>query len=115
MPRRLDIPACARPAAAVAALVLSGLLAAPAEARCTDGPKARVDWTGCSKPQLMLNKDDLSGAVFAKADLTGTEFVGSKLAGAKFEEAEISHSRFDGADLLGADLHRGGGLAGQGP
>ena len=71
----------------------------PAQARCQDSPKPRVDWTGCSKPQLMLSKDDLTGAVFTKAALTGTEFVGAKLAGAKLEDAEISHARFDGADL----------------
>jgi uncharacterized protein YjbI with pentapeptide repeats len=76
----------------------------PAMASCQDPSKARVDWTGCHKPQLMLGNDDLTGAVFAKASLNGTDFAGAKLAGAKFAEAELSFVKFAGADLSGADF-----------
>ena len=77
-----------------AAFLITGLLgtvalALPAQAKCTDPPGPHLNWAGCSKPQLMLNKDDLTGGVFSKAALTGTEFSGSKLAGAKLDEAEI--------------------------
>ena len=37
-----------------AALLAAVALANPAEARCQDYPKRGVDWTACSKPQLML-------------------------------------------------------------
>jgi uncharacterized protein YjbI with pentapeptide repeats len=42
----------------------------------------------------MLGKDDLTGALFAKASLNGTDFAGSKLAGGKFAEAELSFVKF---------------------
>ena len=78
--------------------------ASPASARCGDAPGPRVDWTGCSKPQLMLGNDDLTGGVFSKAVLNFTDFAGAKLKGAKFDEAELSLAKFQGADLAGADL-----------
>jgi hypothetical protein len=64
---------------AVGCLLLA--VTTPAMAGCQDPPKARIDWTGCHKPQLMLGKDDLTGALFVKASLNGTDFAGSKLAG----------------------------------
>ena len=84
--------------AKAAALALLGA-ATPAAASCDDAPKAKVDWTGCSKPQLMLGNDDLTGGVFSKAVLNFTDFAGAKLAGAKFDEAELSLAKFQGADL----------------
>ena len=80
-------------------VALGGLLLAfttPAMASCQDPPKARVDWTGCHKPQLMLGNDDLTGAVFAKASLNGTDFTGTKLAEAKFAEAFAGFIFFSG-------------------
>src|SRR3954447_15128479 len=93
-----------RPCNGVAVGCLLLAFTAPAIASCQDAPKARVDWTGCHKPQLMLGNDDLTGAVFAKASLNGTDFAGAKLAGAKFAEAELSFVKFTGADLSGADF-----------
>src|SRR3954462_10517567 len=87
---------------AVGCLLLA--FTAPATASCQDPPKALVDWTGCHKPQLMLDKDDLTGALFTKASLNGTDFAGAKLAGAKLAEAELSFVKFAGADLSGADF-----------
>ena len=55
--------------------------ASPASARCGDAPGPKVDWTGCSKPQLMLGNDDLTGGVFSKAVLNFTDFAGAKLQG----------------------------------
>jgi uncharacterized protein YjbI with pentapeptide repeats len=78
--------------------------AGPAAARCGDAPGPKVDWTGCSKPQLMLGNDDLTGGVFSKAVLNFTDFAGAKLAGARFDEAELSLAKFQGADLAGANL-----------
>ena len=80
--------------------------AGSANAGCGDRPGPKVDWTACSKRQLMLSNDDLTGAVFSRALLASTDFARSRLGGVKLIEAEINLTRFEGADLSGADLQR---------
>ena len=88
--------------AGISALLI--LAACPALARCGDGAGPRVDWAGCSKQQLMLGGDDLTGANLARAILSSTDFGGSKLGGAKLDQSEISFAKFEGANLAGASL-----------
>ncbi|WP_375462260.1 pentapeptide repeat-containing protein [uncultured Enterovirga sp.] len=87
-------------AAAVVALSVAG----PAGAACGDAIGPKVDWTGCSKRQLLLSGNDLSGAVMTKAMLTSTDFRKTKFVGATLREADVTFARFDDSDLTGADL-----------
>ena len=41
----------------------------------------RIDWSGCSKPRLMLTGIDFAASNFEGASLTGTDFKGSTLDG----------------------------------
>jgi uncharacterized protein YjbI with pentapeptide repeats len=72
--------------------------------KCQRGPGARIDWSNCSKSQLLLADDDLTGAVLTKAVLSGTDFSRSKMAASKLDEAELSRTRFSGADLAGSSF-----------
>src|SRR3954465_15689397 len=90
----------------LAALLLPLAPAGAASAGCGDAPTPKVNWTACSKRQLMLSNDDLTGAVFSRALLTSTDFSRSRLDGGKLIEAEISLTRFEEADLSGADFQR---------
>ncbi|MGO4707330.1 pentapeptide repeat-containing protein [Microvirga sp. 2MCAF38] len=80
--------------------------ASVAHATCQDAPNPGVNWMNCSKTQLILADDDLSGGIFSRAHLTFTDFSDANLRGAKLNEAEISRARFEGADLSGADLSK---------
>ena len=90
-------------------LLLLGLSTSFAVAGCRDGARAGVDWTDCSKGNLMLGKSNLAGAVLTSTRLTSTDLSGSNLSGAKLQGAELSFVRFEGADLSGADLTRATG------
>src|SRR4051812_31788340 len=90
----------------LATLLLLFASARSANAGCGDRPGPKVNWTACSKRQLMLSNDDLTGAVFSRALLTSTDFSRSRLDGGKLIEAEISLTRFEEADLSGADFQR---------
>jgi hypothetical protein len=85
------------------------VLADPAAAKCGDSPTRGVDWSGCSKNNLMLGRQNLAGANFQRATLTGTDFSGSNLSGTKLPGAELSFVRFEGADLSGADFTKAAG------
>lgn len=79
-------------------------LSQSASAACGDGIRPKVDWTGCSKRQLLLSGNDLSGAVMTRAMLTSTDFRKSKFVDATLAEADVTFARFDESDLSGADL-----------
>src|SRR5829696_3697920 len=102
MRRHDDVPA--RACFTAGALLLAGVFGGPAEARCQDAPKARVDWTGCSKPQLMLSKDDLSGAVFTKSEVNRSDFTGADLTGVDMSKAELARVIFSNAKLAGVNF-----------
>jgi uncharacterized protein YjbI with pentapeptide repeats len=72
--------------------------------KCQRGPGRNIDWSNCSKSQLLLADDDLTGAVLTKAVLSGTDFSRSRMAGSKLDEAELSRTRFSGADLAGSSF-----------
>jgi len=78
-----------RPAVRCTAGAFGLLLAwqSAALAGCRDAPRAGVDWTDCSKQQLMLGKSNLAGANLTAARLTSTDLSGSSLAGAKLAGA----------------------------
>src|SRR5215213_8150428 len=74
-------------------------LATPAAAKCGDSPARGVDWSGCSKNNLMLGRQNLTGANLQRTILTGTDLSGSNLSTAKFTGAEVSFVRFEASDL----------------
>jgi uncharacterized protein YjbI with pentapeptide repeats len=93
---------CSMSAAAFVALAAAGA----AEAGCKDSPNPGVDWTGCSKERLMLDQDDLSGAIFNFGFLSGISLQGAKLTGASFVQTELVRASFSQADLSGADFEK---------
>jgi uncharacterized protein YjbI with pentapeptide repeats len=90
--------------ALAAALVLGSISAALAD--CNDGPRAGVDWSGCSKERVLLDEYDLTGANFDFAFLSGISLRGAKLGGARFERTELVRASFADADLSGANLEK---------
>src|SRR5215212_1202549 len=85
-------------------LVLLVALAGSAHASCEDRPRPNVDWTDCSKKQLMLLNDDLTGAEisftrFEEADLSGTDFERAVGWRANFRRANLERARFYAADM----------------
>ncbi len=82
------------------------LAAGVAQAGCTSSPAPEVDWTGCSKERLMLDGDDLSGAVFNFAFLSGISLRGANLAGASFFQAELARASFAQADLTSTNFEK---------
>ncbi|GLS85587.1 hypothetical protein GCM10010873_05600 [Cypionkella aquatica] len=91
---------------AVAVTLSAAMLAHPAQAGCSDGPGAAMDWTGCSKERLMLNGRDMSAGIFENSFLSGTGFNDAVLAGANLQRSELVRSSFIGADLSGANLEK---------
>ena len=99
-------PVAARFQRGAGVLILLVMSVGAAEARCQDAPGPGVDWTGCSKTQLLMSDDDLTGAIFTRTYLTAGDFSGSRLSGAKFNQAELSRTRFERADLSGSDFEK---------
>ena len=94
----------------IGTVLLLAAFTGSANARCEDTPRPNVDWTNCSKKQLMLSNDDLTRAVLSRARLTATNFARSRLSRAQLIGAEISFTHFGEADLSGAGFARAVGL-----
>src|SRR3970040_1556226 len=90
------------PAAALALF----LLVAPAWAGCGDRPGPGVDWSGCTKTQLVLKGRSLKGASFERAVLLGVDFRSADLRGASFRASEMNHASFSNARLEGASFEK---------
>ncbi len=75
-------------------------------AACRDAPGPGVDWTGCLKQRLMLDRRDLTGANFEGAKLSGSGFQSAKLSGANFELSELVRVSFHDADLSNTDFEK---------
>ena len=83
---------------------LSTLFSVPSFAGCSDKPKPKVDWTKCTKTQLVLQNKDLSGAVLSHANLSKTDLMRANLQGVSLDHAVIDRARLQEADLMGANL-----------
>ena len=57
-----------------------------AEAKCSDRPKAGLDWSGCTKRNKKLQGKDLSGSKLVGADLTFATLRGANLSGSDFKD-----------------------------
>jgi uncharacterized protein YjbI with pentapeptide repeats len=80
--------------------------AAPVQAKCSDSPRPKVDWTKCDKEKKILRGQDMSGGIFERTDLSLSNLSGSTLTGARMGRATLNGTRFQGADLTGADLSK---------
>lgn len=78
--------------------------ALPAQAKCSDSPAPKVNWTKCDKEKKILRGSDLSGGIFEQTDFSFSTLSDSTLAGARLGRAILNRTRFQGADLTGADL-----------
>src|SRR3970040_2840669 len=83
-------------------LALLVLVVAPAWGCCGGRPGPGVDWSGCTKADLVLKGKDLKRANLDRAVLLGVDFTSADLGGATFRAAEINHASFSQARLPGA-------------
>lgn len=89
---------------AALAMLLGVSLSVPADASCSDKPKPNVDWTKCTKMQLVLRNSDLSGALLHRANLSNTDLAGANLQGTMLVEAIVDRARLRDADLTGSNM-----------
>jgi uncharacterized protein YjbI with pentapeptide repeats len=96
----------------LAGLVLTTIAAAPgtAKANCSDSAGPNVNWSDCRKRNLMLDGNDLSGAVMSGADLSSTDLRKSKLDGVTFEKADLGRAMFDGSQATQTNFEKAQGI-----
>lgn len=80
------------------------LIAGGASAGCRDAPQPGVDWSDCTKKQLVLRRENLSGGTFTKTYFTSTDFTESDLSGAQFSETDLSLANLSGTNLTNASM-----------
>lgn len=85
---------------------LYGTTGPAAAADCEATPNAGIDWSGCSKANLMLPSSTLTNAVLAGANLSATDLGGSDLAGANLEKATLIRASLSGATAQKANFKR---------
>lgn len=67
-------------------------------AHCKSWPAPGLNWSGCSKSQLMLAGADLEGANLFSADFSMTDLRGSNLKSANLEKAKLVRASLVGAN-----------------
>ena len=92
--------------ALVAALVVAAADGHAIAGSCGTEAGPRIDWSGCSKPRLMLTDINFAASNFEGANLTGTDFRGSTLDGSGFYKSDISRVSFRGSSLNGANFEK---------
>lgn len=75
-------------------------------AECGSTPVAGIDWSQCSKKNLMLQGSDFQGAILADADLSLTNLSGTNLTSANFEKATLVRAWFTGAQADKANFSK---------
>jgi uncharacterized protein YjbI with pentapeptide repeats len=75
-------------------------------ADCRADPEPEVDWSACSKKNLMLGGNDFAGANFRDADLSYTDMRDTNLTAAVLEKATLIRTWFTGARLDKASFAR---------
>jgi len=101
-----------RPAAASIVLIAiaTGLACFSASAAraadCGSSPEPGLDWSECSKNNIMLDGSNLKGANLAGADLSVTGLPNSDLDGAHLGKANLMRAWFTGSTMKKADFAR---------
>ena len=85
------------------------VLAAPAQAECTDPPSPGVEWTRCYFDGRDFSGVNLAGArlkdtTFTRGNLQEANLSGADASRAKFIHADLRRVQFDGATLREADF-----------
>lgn len=75
-------------------------------ADCRADPEPEIDWSNCSKKNLMLGGSDFTGANFRDADLSYTDMRDTNLTAAILEKATLIRTWFTGARLDKANFAR---------
>ncbi|WP_245292335.1 pentapeptide repeat-containing protein [Rhizobium sp. 9140] len=92
--------------ALIAAVSLSGTAGRVEAADCEATPNAGIDWSGCSKANLMLPSSTLTKAVLAGANLSATDLGSSDLTEANLEKATLIRASLSGAMAEKANFSR---------
>lgn len=96
-----------RPLASVLAVVASLAATAPAMAAyCGSTPEPGLDWSECTKKNLMLPSSELEGANLSGTDFSLTDLSGSNLASANLEKANLVRAWLAGARAEKANFAR---------
>ncbi|MET0748468.1 MAG: pentapeptide repeat-containing protein [Rhizobium sp.] len=77
-----------------------------AAADCGSSPEPGLDWSACSKNNIMLDGSNLQGANLAGADLSVTGLPNSNLDGAQVEKANLMRAWFTGSTMKNANFAR---------
>ncbi|TCQ29664.1 uncharacterized protein YjbI with pentapeptide repeats [Rhizobium sp. PP-CC-3G-465] len=92
-----------------AGMILASLYGASgpvAAADCEATPNAGIDWSGCSKANLMLPSSTLTKAVLSGANLSATDLGSSDLTEANLEKATLIRASLSGATAEKANFSR---------
>jgi uncharacterized protein YjbI with pentapeptide repeats len=95
---------------AIACFAVLAALPVAATANCSDSAGPNVNWSDCRKRNLMLDGNDLSGAIMSGADLTSTDLRKSRLEGASLEKAVLGRAMLDGSIAKGANFEKAQGI-----
>lgn len=94
-------------AASVAFFAALVSFAANAQAAdCDSSPAPGLDWSQCSKSNIMLEGSNFQGANLTESDLSVTDFSNSNLNGAKLKKANLVRAWFTGSTAEKADFSR---------
>jgi uncharacterized protein YjbI with pentapeptide repeats len=92
------------------AIALATLIASAAvpvlAADCGNTPSPGLDWSECSKGNLMLSGNNFQGANLSGADLSVTDLSNTNMAGANLEKANLVRAWFTGAKAEKANFSR---------
>jgi len=87
--------------------IAAALAPSPAAAAdCSADPASSIDWAGCRKRNLMLNRSDLTGANLSDVDFTSTDLRDSNLDGADLSKANLLRSMIDNSKAAGANFEK---------
>lgn len=75
-------------------------------ADCSNTPAPGLDWSECSKGNLMLGGNDFQGANLSGADLSSTDLSNTNMSGANLEKANLVRAWFTGAKAQKANFAR---------
>jgi uncharacterized protein YjbI with pentapeptide repeats len=92
--------------AIVLATLISSATGPVLAADCGSTPSPGLDWSECSKGNLMLGGNNFQGANLHSADLSATDLSNTNMAGANLEKANLVRAWFTGAKAEKANFSR---------
>jgi uncharacterized protein YjbI with pentapeptide repeats len=99
-----------RPVVSMIAIALAGVITSAVgpvlAADCGSTPSPGLDWSECSKGNLMLGGNNFQSANLSSADLSATDLSNTNMAGANLEKANLVRAWFTGAKAEKANFSR---------